>query len=200
MTDNPEFSPSGVRIRQPDEQSGTVDGRPFTVKAGESIVVQTHRGRVRVTYSVSEDWLRGELKSETLDDSPGEDHVITDKLEPALSAEEWRQRERHFTVREFEGTVYFLTDAGGYNVEAFVSGVADLTATIALTNAALPDSERRKITREKIAHLRELVELANVDDAGPRGESWQSDELLSARTAVAEFADALASYLPPEGS
>jgi hypothetical protein len=58
---------------------------------------------------------------------------------------------------------------------------------IALANAALPDSDRRKITREKLATIRLALDLL------PRAD----DEDVMAHQAANEFVDGLESYLPP---
>jgi hypothetical protein len=104
----------------------------------------------------------------------------TTKIEPALSAEQWADLL----------TCIGYIDWGTGIVDVVVNSPAEL---IAVANAALPDSDPRKITRGKIELLRGLVEFA----AG----AYDSPALQKETQAEADKAylvlDALESYLPP---
>ena len=62
---------------------------------------------------------------------------MSEKIEPALSAEEWRDL-----------------------LEGMPVGTFDDAAAIALANHSLADDDPRKITRERIETLRSAMELA----------------------------------------
>lgn len=115
-------------------------------------------------------------------------------IPPALSAEEWQARE----VRVDNGFVRLYGDAPVLETFDYRDGSTtglylehDLAATIALANAALPDDDPRKITRDDVFVLRQLP-------AFMRGLGMGSDPEGGAK-AVTTLADKLASYLPPEG-
>jgi hypothetical protein len=91
---------------------------------------------------------------------------VTDKIEPALSAEEWARLPRQVT--------HFIEES---------AGVGDYPAIIAVCNAALPDSDPRKITADQVHCLRIAADALKVTG------------LLS--QSLYRFADALESYLPP---
>jgi hypothetical protein len=118
---------------------------------------------------------------------------MSDPIQPALSAEEWAKN---------------LNDRGGLEIQAFpeessisiqdwgaMSGVTvgseDLPALIALANAALPDSDPRKITREMVDGLRREADRAEYADRV--GDNAGMTDLDARR-----IADVLASYLPLE--
>jgi hypothetical protein len=84
---------------------------------------------------------------------------VTDGVEPALTPKEWE---------DFALDPRFWLEHDG---EA-----RDCAQEIAINNAALPDTDRRKITRERLAVLRD--------------PAYRESEL-------SEFVDALESYLPP---
>lgn len=119
---------------------------------------------------------------------------VTDPIEPALTAEEWAK-----------GTpgVYGWDDGGvfidwrTYSREIDRPSVERPHAIIAALNAALPDSDPRKITQEKVARLR----AAEVHAAGCAVLVEHSDYNPSCDCQegafAASFADALESYLPP---
>jgi predicted protein tyrosine phosphatase len=66
----------------------------------------------------------------------------------------------------------------------------ECAALIALANAALPDTDDRKITREQIVTIRFLASTSeNLGVLVPTRAHVE---------AARRFADALASYLPPE--
>jgi hypothetical protein len=145
-------------------------------------------------------YMKRELDTTPLLSSPPphrELHMFEDRIEPALSAEEWALSAKmdHDTagdvgvrVDEVERGVLELTvDVPG----EFSIGVPArlLPATIALANAALKDDDKRKITRAMVADLREAAASHAAYDSLPQFAA------LAAR--VSRFADALESYLPP---
>lgn len=91
---------------------------------------------------------------------------MTDKIEPALTPEEWRDTDR--AMRQHVGALPERAD--------------DLAQVIALANAALPDSDPRKITREDVRACRRET------------NDWfeDRDEMLRG------LADRIAALLPPE--
>lgn len=100
---------------------------------------------------------------------------MTEKIEPALSAEEWAEVSR-------------------MEIEAVAAQFYERpVAVVAFANAALPDSDPRKITRETVNLLREIVanehESAKLNEPSNIGEAEISG--------LTQLADALKSYLPP---
>jgi hypothetical protein len=97
---------------------------------------------------------------------------MSEKIEPVLTEEEW----------------------------ALGPGVADLhpvfdgAKIIAVANARLPESDPRKITREKIAAMRLVFD--QWDGCGPGEYLGDREEY----TSLERFLDALESYLPPSNS
>lgn len=107
---------------------------------------------------------------------------MTDETKPALTPEEWREvdilrgpRKYELCVGEDDGKCAYL---------------------IALNNAALPDSDPRKITRNRLTGLRRAVEIAQlyVEDAS---DAETIGTLVAALTDAQGIAAALESYLPP---
>lgn len=99
---------------------------------------------------------------------------MTDRIEPALTAEEWARGGKF----------------GHVTLDSWREHPERIPGTIALANAALPDSDPRKITRKMVDYL---CELANdEDDARAMGEQTQVDTIR-----VRAIASALAAYLPP---
>lgn len=94
---------------------------------------------------------------------------MSERITPALTPEEWEYA-MHEDVRD--GLAYEVTYLWGRSRQA---------GAIALANAALPDDDPRKITRERVNILREL---------------W-AECPYEYQTALRELADALESYLPP---
>lgn len=99
---------------------------------------------------------------------------MTDRIEPAMSAAEFRNEARD------EPSI--LGDI------RYVEHPAHLAKIIALANDLLPDTDPRKITRAKVETLRHMI---GAD------ESWTGTSEADFASAV-EFLDALASLLPPE--
>lgn len=129
---------------------------------------------------------------------------MSDRIEPALDAEEWESK----VARRGAGYPSFIAmlepgltvvgAASAYEHEQSVEVVTGaLPALIALANAALPDTDPRKITREKVELIRDGVQqiAAAVDDMRPSTEKADARALS---VALGAFADALESYLPPE--
>lgn len=125
---------------------------------------------------------------------------VTTKIEPALTAEEWTLALDE-DVRE--GLAYEVT---------YLWGQSRPAGAIALANAALPDSDPRKITRAKIRLLR--IALAGWDGVGTdpdENDAWinATDDRIAPPVeyfgdapggdGLDAFLNALASYLPPEG-
>jgi hypothetical protein len=71
-------------------------------------------------------------------------------------------------------------------------------AAIAILNAALRDSDPRKITRETIARMREGAAELRSAELNPRNPQSVIDANHAAGVALDAFADALESYLPQE--
>lgn len=97
----------------------------------------------------------------------------TPKIEPALTEKEWADAKKY-------GADNFRVDAGPLSW-------FEPSEVIALANAALPDTDPRKITRFRVEALRAAA-LA-LDTAGVN--------VLHA-IVVQAMADVLSSYLPPE--
>lgn len=120
---------------------------------------------------------------------------MTDRIEPALTPEEWRISSAalrpQFAIQELQG----LYDSNG---DAQPLDVADMPRVIALANAALPDSDPRKITRHQLFCLREV--LANFSAALAVGDfgDFLKPGLEEYASQAETLAAALESYLPPE--
>lgn len=108
-------------------------------------------------------------------------------IEPALTPEEWAA-----VLAHPEAPFAWIEQTGDRP-----------HAAIALRNFMLPDSDPRKITRERIAALRSAADVVYdaMQDAeeGGRGRVPGSEDALRSLYAQASaIADALESYLPPE--
>jgi hypothetical protein len=112
--------------------------------------------------------------------------MTTDKIEPALSAK-WWDRVRHLKAR------------GDLERALLATGTEEigLVGVIAAANAALPDSDPRKITREWLSALEEVIGAAALWNSEQRaaGRDMQAGE--HALSLVADLFYALESYLPP---
>lgn len=98
---------------------------------------------------------------------------MTDPIEPALTPEEWKN--------EGDPVVDGYIDWDTQIVDVRSRALDDkrfIPGLIALANAALPDDDPHKITREMVRLLRDTAEEYDY---------------------LTPIADALASYLPPEG-
>lgn len=104
-------------------------------------------------------------------------------IEPALTPDEWiaftselqRLREQGL---DMSSSVY--GDEVGWDT-------AGCAANIALNNAALPDSDPRKVAPETVRRLRAISEAIRNEH-----QNWDAKAFLAA------LADSLESYLPPE--
>jgi hypothetical protein len=117
-------------------------------------------------------------------------------IEPALTAEEWatgpRRARVEIAMSQSDGGIVQIREPEQFGRErprqqASVEG-DDLPALIALANAALPDTDPRKITRAMVEDIRHAA--AEVATFHP-----QLDRLAAA---LDRHADALESYLPPD--
>lgn len=129
---------------------------------------------------------------------------MSERIEPALTPKQWEIRAVRLPTDDAYASVYGFRVEGAeghglrLEVDVFNAEHPDemasheipsnaLPALIALANAALPDSDPRKITREKIALLR----IEHISECDGDVCEYPTREL-------AAFADALESYLPPE--
>lgn len=150
---------------------------------------------------------------------------MSEKIEPALAAEVWakiRQYKNHglFAVIALEGgndteigaIASRATRCGDWDAAEREDNRKREAAAIAALNDALPDDDPRKITRDKIRLLRETVgefavqwqidlehleaEVARAATKGGRVRAKEVERVVG----LVALADALESYLPPEGS
>jgi hypothetical protein len=110
---------------------------------------------------------------------------MTEKMEPALSALEWKE-----ALAWPHGIVDYLV-APAQQVGFGSDSPADLRALIAIANVALPDDDPRKITRHTLWLIRKLREDAYIDAQHPGALQFMRE--------VDALVEGLASYLPPEG-
>lgn len=125
---------------------------------------------------------------------------MTAPIHPALTPDEWVALEGRPAIErgeEFQGDgirghvdewLGFCVDNFTPETQSSHKNAANLTAIIALANAALPDSDPRQIRFGWVLWLREEAEILGRNGAG------------AGALMAAEIADALASYLPPEGA
>lgn len=127
---------------------------------------------------------------------------MTDKLDPALSAEEWAEAR----AGEDGDAAFTIADRVRFAVEE--ASLRNAVQLIAFANDDLPVSERRKITRAMINALRVIVNawdgvgqdavalarwIESEDDA-PEPPSEYFGDRIDGHAIL----DALESYLPPE--
>lgn len=105
----------------------------------------------------------------------------TTEIRPALSPEEWTR------ALELEGWIPLPA-----NESSELYSRPHRMAALALYGQPFG------FTHDDVTAIRELLEDYVGDDEGPRGESWQSDELLALMAKVRTVADRLAALLPPE--
>jgi hypothetical protein len=131
---------------------------------------------------------------------------VSEKIEPALTPEEWAggpddldrpedgiaapqafdgdPTDRYAAgVSVFEGSLQLIYD------EFHVTPFGRPAAVIAVANAALPDSDPRKITREMVTRIQHAGHYAH------NGREVMTPDKLDALLAIAK---ALESYLPPQ--
>jgi hypothetical protein len=103
---------------------------------------------------------------------------VSEKIEPALTPEEWNRPLRPSIASP-------SASSGTVVVDTYIADAARrVPAAIAILNQLLPDSDPRKITRATVQRLRRTAYDAPDGYSGP---TW-----------LADLADALESYLPPE--
>lgn len=130
-----------------------------------------------------------------------------DMIPPALAAEEW-QATRFVLSTELEESAQIVDwdrDTAALEIKGSTPGYeetnvqwdvhvrgANLPKLIALANAALPDGDSRKVTREDVDHLRYMGEREiSADEVGEMGAHAEyGHELI-------QLAAKLASLLPP---
>lgn len=120
---------------------------------------------------------------------------MTDRIEPVLSASEWALAKHCYGTNEERTLALLCHRDGNWKSKEYQP------ILIALANAALPDSDPRKITRETVrailaarttypfgsASHRELIQIAAA-----------LASYLPSDQQPAELAAAYAAYLPPE--
>lgn len=107
---------------------------------------------------------------------------MSEKIEPALTPEEWAKVVAEHTETPFSAPTSIYYDLIGGNPD----GCAEI---IALNNFVLPHDDPRKITREKLKVMRAAAD--SIKDEFGIGHDDEYSTLYS-------LADALESYLPPE--
>jgi len=119
---------------------------------------------------------------------------VTDKIEPALTAEEWADARKR-------GPLIALSDLSGEDQvgDPVPFLVDDLPYIIALANAALSDDDPAKITREKLDAVYAAVVFAVAQMHEAHGRDVATPAERRALALAAAFSDALESYLPPLG-
>lgn len=103
---------------------------------------------------------------------------MSEKIEPALSAEEWQKVEEPMVTGKQSALRYLFDEI-------------DEEQAIALANNALRDNDPRKITRKIVAEIRDCAEIMDGEYAFEPVRRAQAARITA-------FANALASYLPPE--
>lgn len=120
---------------------------------------------------------------------------MTNEIEPALTPEEWAKHSGGTAAVWMSAK---LPRSDSEDAEIRLDFAERPIAVIALANAALPDDDPRKITREKLDAMREVFDS---------WISYQSDIAASMDAAVSshpavqdveELLAALAALLPPE--
>lgn len=114
------------------------------------------------------------------------------QIEPALTAEEWAEildGKQRWSADEMIDNAWRIV--GGPNRPA-----RGVPAAIAAANAALPDTDPRKITREMVFCLHEVLANFNAAYLTMGGNNPKIAEQYG--PPVEQLAAALESYLPPE--
>jgi hypothetical protein len=119
---------------------------------------------------------------------------MTDRIEPALTAEEWKQRIVGYLEDYEDGVPYVKDGEFGVGGDTYFGTVNPVQA-IALANAALPDDDPRKITREWVIDIRDIADSLAGEIAEWVGDSPRTEAQIAR---LRGYADALESYLPPE--
>lgn len=107
------------------------------------------------------------------------------EIAPALEPDEWKHRRSGaVSVDYVDGETHVVvTDADGEIVS--VSGLAEISALLALANDALPDGDLRKLTATDVEWLRTLASETEMFEAMPM-RAWAS-----------RLARVISSILPP---
>jgi hypothetical protein len=123
---------------------------------------------------------------------------MSERIAPALTPDEWAAKETrtpdHVRVAllvDEDGTFLEVGD-GRSSADTWLIASEGMPQTIALANAALPDSDPRKITRARVDALREVAREIDAENKGMITQCGWADDFLNG------LADALESYLPPE--
>jgi len=111
---------------------------------------------------------------------------MTDKIEPALSAPVWAMHQ--------QGADSMGLTLDQYLARHVVRSPAP-SGDIAIANAALPDSDLRKITSRAVALLRDVADRIVISDGIVADDQPGADNDVDGLRTLAQ---ALASYLPPE--
>lgn len=125
---------------------------------------------------------------------------MTDRIEPALTAEEWREKVAWMDPYRV-GVSVGITPNGVVEIDdddyysGFTRTMSRPAALIALANAALPDSDPRKITLGTVLELRRWAEFVAI---GMKDSGYKHEVVQANFDQMRDFADALSSYLPPE--
>lgn len=129
-----------------------------------------------------------------------------------MTAAEWGERgfvrdNETITLHEQDGTPFPAAcygqaassdEPGHLSISDTEWGPKAIPALIALANAALPDDDKRKITRERLAALEEVVGAAGLWNRMQRAAGRDMQPGEHALDLVADLYHALQSYLPPE--
>lgn len=129
---------------------------------------------------------------------------MSEKIEPALSAEEWAE-ERFAPTSDLQIVIHndgdgiefviYPDDEARFQRKGLLSKhklefADDLAGVIAVLNAGYPDSDPRKITRFHVVLLRNAAERL-------RGTDGEPEEIEQVKAYLEDLANALESYLPP---
>lgn len=114
---------------------------------------------------------------------------MTDRIEPAIPAEHWR----NLAALGERGPRLALWDEFTTSERK-----PDMPAVIALANAALPDDDPRKITREWVTLLRFVADCSERDSIALYNEREADKDGSQAIASLRAMAAALESYLRPE--
>jgi hypothetical protein len=121
---------------------------------------------------------------------------VTDPITPALTAEEWAAWKEGRGAGE---TLFLVNVNSGPDDPVWGQSFSahPPAALIALANAALPDDDPRKITREKLVALRDCLAMAGLanDDRCVSDKEFADARRYDALATT--LTDALESYLPP---
>lgn len=116
---------------------------------------------------------------------------MPDEIKPALTREEWSEKEHRISRREvMSGGKGFVIDGPDPSDSVYVDSPDDLAAAVALANDALPDGHPLKITREDVAALHVVLSGYGSEFV----EDGKGDVARCERLAAK-----LAALLPPEG-